>query len=67
MTNALAVDQPLTITETDEAVLSACTSGDGAVEDCEESRTEGRYFFESAAMGVVSRITGAVTIKHQQT
>ena len=55
--------QPLTISEADEAVLFACHRSYGAIEDCEESPEQVRYFFESGAVGIVDRLTGAVTIK----
>jgi hypothetical protein len=53
----------LTTAETDAAILAACTPPDGAIEDCETSNTETRYFFESGAVGVVNRIDGTVTFE----
>ena len=44
MTSTLAFHQPLTITEADEAILAACNSNDGAIEDCEECPEQVRYF-----------------------
>jgi hypothetical protein len=61
-----STSQPLTLSETDEAVLAACNSSDGAIEDCEESSTEVRYFFESGATGIVNRITGIAIVKKQR-
>jgi hypothetical protein len=52
----------LTVEQTDELILAACTREDGAIEDCEVEPTEVRYFFESDAIGRVSRTTGQVTI-----
>jgi hypothetical protein len=52
----------LTIAETDELILAACTPEDGAIEDCEVEPSQVGYFFESGAIGTVSRITGAVSI-----
>jgi preprotein translocase subunit SecA len=54
------------ISETDEAVLAVCNRNDGAIEDAEVFETEVRYFFESGAVGIVDRVTGAVTIKRQR-
>jgi hypothetical protein len=62
-----STSQPLTLTETDEAILAACGSSDGAIEDVEVAEAEVRYFFESGATGVVNRITGAVTIEEEPT
>jgi hypothetical protein len=62
----ISTAQPLTTSETDEAVLAACNGSDGAIEDCEESPEEVRYFFETGAVGVVNRIDGTVTIMQQQ-
>jgi hypothetical protein len=59
-----STSQPLTTSETDEAILAACAS-DGAIEDCEESPEQVRYFFENGTIGIVDRITGAVTVKRQ--
>jgi hypothetical protein len=59
--------QPLTISEADEAILAACDSSDGAIEDCQESSTEVRYFFESGTIGVVDRTTGRATFRQQHT
>jgi hypothetical protein len=53
----------LTIHETDELIHAASTQENGAIEDCEEEQAEVRHFFESGAVGTVSRVTGAVTIK----
>jgi hypothetical protein len=61
-----STSQPLTLTETDEAILAACNSSDGAIEDVEVVEREVRCFFESGATGVVNRITGAVSIEQQQ-
>jgi len=52
--------QQLTIEETDVIVLKACTTQDGAIDDCETSETEIHYFFESGATGIVNRTTGRV-------
>ncbi|QEE28571.1 hypothetical protein FTW19_11530 [Terriglobus albidus] len=52
----------LTIDQTDELILKACTPEDGAIEDAEVSETEVSYFFESGAVGTVSRVRGAVQI-----
>jgi hypothetical protein len=65
MTSTHALHQPLTITESDEAILAASNSNDGAIEDCEECPEQVRYFFESGAVGIVDRLTAAVTIKRQ--
>jgi hypothetical protein len=51
MTSTHALHQPLTITESDEAILAACNSNDGAIEDAEVRESEVRYFFASGAMG----------------
>jgi hypothetical protein len=50
-----------------KAILSACHSYNGAIEDAEVLETEVRYFFETGTIGIVNRVTGAVTIKQQQT
>lgn len=52
----------LTTNQTDEIILHAATPADGAIEDCEETTDAVRYFFESGAVGIVSRVTGAVDI-----
>jgi hypothetical protein len=57
--NTLSVDQ------TDELILAACTKEDGAIEDAEVSPTHVSYFFESDAIGKVSRTTGQVTISRK--
>jgi hypothetical protein len=67
MTSTLALHQPLTITEADEAILAASNSNDGAIEDAEVRDTEVRYFFESGAVGIVDRVTAVATIKRLQT
>jgi hypothetical protein len=55
----------LTTSQTDEIILHAATPEDGAIEDCEETTSAVKYFFESGAVGIVSRVTGAVEIhKH---
>jgi hypothetical protein len=51
-----STSQPLSLNETGEAILAACNGSNGAIEDCEESTTEVRYFFESGAMGIVNRM-----------
>jgi hypothetical protein len=58
----MKIKDTLTVAETDELILAACTREDGAIEDCEVSPTQVGYFFESGAIGTVSRITGAVPI-----
>jgi hypothetical protein len=55
-------NETLTIAETDELILAACTPEDGAIEDCEQSTDAVSYFFESGAVGTVSRVTGSVEI-----
>jgi hypothetical protein len=52
----------LTTNQTDEIILKAATPADGAIEDCEETTNAVKYFFESGAVGIVCRITGAVEI-----
>jgi hypothetical protein len=52
----------LTIAQTDELILNAATLEDGAIEDCEETTDAVKYFFESGAVGTVSRVTAAVEI-----
>jgi hypothetical protein len=52
----------LTTNQTDEIILHAATPADGAIEDCEETTNAVKYFFESGAVGIVCRITGAVEI-----
>jgi hypothetical protein len=52
----------LTTNQTDEIILNAATPADGAIEDCEETTNAVKYFFESGAVGTVSRVTGAVEI-----
>jgi hypothetical protein len=58
-----AAQNILTVEETDELILAACTPQDGAVEDCEVEPSEVRYFFESGATGVVNRVSGRVTMQ----
>ncbi len=53
----------LTIEETEELILAACTQEHGAIEDCEVEPDRVTYFFESGAMGVVNRISGQVTMR----
>ncbi len=53
----------LTIEETDELILAACTPENGAIEDCEVESNEVRYFFQAGAVGTVSLITGAVLLE----
>ena len=55
----------LTVTETDELILTASAKKDGAIEDCEVSEDVATYLFESGAVGTVSRLTGAVAIQTQ--
>jgi hypothetical protein len=58
-------DQPtnrLTTNQTDEIILNAATLEDGAIEDVEETTSAVKYFFESGAVGIVCRVTGAVEI-----
>jgi len=52
----------LTVEDTDELILAASRPEDGAIEDAEVSPTQVSYFFESDAIGIVSRVTGQVTI-----
>jgi hypothetical protein len=52
----------LTIEETDELILAACTPEDGAIEDCEVSQSQVLYFFQTGAVGIVNRVAGMVLI-----
>jgi hypothetical protein len=52
----------LTTNQRDEIILHAATPADGAIEDREETTNAVKYFFESGAVGIVCRITGAVEI-----
>jgi hypothetical protein len=54
----------LTVDQTDELILAACTKEDGAIEDAEVEPLEVRYFFQSGAMGTVCRISGQVTLRN---
>jgi hypothetical protein len=62
----LTSPRTLTTDETDELIRAASTQEHGAIEDCEEEQAEVRYFFESGAVGTVSRVTGEVVIQQQQ-
>jgi hypothetical protein len=53
----------LTVEETDELILAACTPAHGAIEDAEVEPQQVSYFFESGAVGAVSRVTGKVCIE----
>jgi hypothetical protein len=58
----MKMQDTLTVAEADELILAVCTKEDGAIEDCEVTPTQVGYFFESGAIGTVSRITVAVSI-----
>jgi hypothetical protein len=59
-----AAQNTLSIEAADEIILAACRTEDGAIEDCEVSEETVSYFFETGAVGTVSRITGAAKVKH---
>ena len=52
----------LTTDETDKLILAACISEDGAIEDSEVTEDAVTYFFETGAIGIVSRVTGEIQI-----
>jgi hypothetical protein len=61
-TGAYPPAHKLTTNQTDELILNATIPEDGAIEDCEVTEDVATYFFESGAVGIVCRITGAVEI-----
>jgi hypothetical protein len=61
-TEANPTAHKLTTNQTDQLILNAATPEDGAIEDCEETTNAVKYFFESGAVGIVCRATGAVQI-----
>jgi hypothetical protein len=52
----------LTVEETDELMLAACTPSE-AIEDVDVGAHQVRYFFANDRVATVNRITGRVTIQ----